>query len=138
VGDLVVTTLSNDYMPLIRYRIGDLVQRTGHAGQAAFIVHGRAKDVFPLPRGERATGWQIDQCFTGIDGVLHYELSATASLLRLRLVPDRMPPTDADLAELVRRLAATLPGYPTPTVEIVDAVLAGPSGKFRLCHPGGP
>ena len=27
VGELVVTTLSNDYMPLLRYRIGDLAQR---------------------------------------------------------------------------------------------------------------
>ena len=27
VGDLVVTTLSNNYMPLIRYRIGDLAKR---------------------------------------------------------------------------------------------------------------
>ena len=27
VGDLIVTTLSNDYMPLLRYRIGDLAER---------------------------------------------------------------------------------------------------------------
>ena len=27
VGHLVVTTLTNDYMPLVRYRIGDLVER---------------------------------------------------------------------------------------------------------------
>ena len=30
VGDLVVTTLTNDYMPLLRYRIGDLA-RTARA-----------------------------------------------------------------------------------------------------------
>ncbi len=27
IGDLIVTTLSNDYMPLLRYRIGDLAER---------------------------------------------------------------------------------------------------------------
>ena len=27
IGDLVVTTLTNDYMPLLRYRIGDLAER---------------------------------------------------------------------------------------------------------------
>ena len=27
IGDLVVTTLSNDFMPLLRYRIGDLAER---------------------------------------------------------------------------------------------------------------
>src|SRR5271156_6547801 len=42
VEELVVTTLTNDFMPLIRYRIGDFVERR----DTAYLVHGRVKDAF--------------------------------------------------------------------------------------------
>ena len=42
VGELVVTTLSNDYMPLLRYRIGDLAQRQERSYGTDYVVHGRA------------------------------------------------------------------------------------------------
>src|SRR5208283_1850247 len=44
-GDLVVTTLTNDYMPLLRYRIGDLAQRRTQPYGNHFVIHGRARDV---------------------------------------------------------------------------------------------
>ena len=36
IGELVVTTLTNDYMPLLRYRIGDLVRKTRSALRKSF------------------------------------------------------------------------------------------------------
>src|SRR5580692_8394114 len=44
VGDLAVTTLTNNYMPLLRYRIGDLVERRAMPYATSYIVHGRARD----------------------------------------------------------------------------------------------
>ena len=44
VGELVVTTLTNDYMPLLRYRIGDLVEQHVEPYGNHFTVHGRARD----------------------------------------------------------------------------------------------
>jgi hypothetical protein len=44
VGELVVTTLSNDYMPLLRYRIGDLAQRQERSYGTDYVIHGRLRD----------------------------------------------------------------------------------------------
>ena len=40
VGDLIVTTLTNNDMPLLRYRIGDLVERRVLPYGTSYIVHG--------------------------------------------------------------------------------------------------
>ena len=44
IGELVVTTLTNDYMPLLRYRIGDLAERIERPYASDFVVHGRSRD----------------------------------------------------------------------------------------------
>ncbi len=41
VGTLVATTLTNDFMPLIRYRVGDLVERREQPYRTVYVVHGR-------------------------------------------------------------------------------------------------
>ena len=46
VSELAVTTLTNDFMPLIRYRIGDLVERQERPYYTSYVVHGRVKDAF--------------------------------------------------------------------------------------------
>jgi len=65
IGDLVVTTLTNDYMPLLRYRIGDLAEQHVQPYGNHFTVHGRARDALTAADGRRVTTWQVDQCFIG-------------------------------------------------------------------------
>ena len=74
IGELVVTTLTNDYMPLLRYRIGDLAERYEAAYGNHFTVHGRARDALMASDGQRVTTWQVDQCFAEANGIAHYEL----------------------------------------------------------------
>ena len=50
IGALVVTTLTNDFMPLLRYRIGDLAQKITSAYGTHYIIHGRARDTLTAPR----------------------------------------------------------------------------------------
>ncbi len=138
VGDLVVTTLSNDYMPLLRYRIGDLVQRCGTSPAAPCVVHGRARDALRAQDGRRVTTWQIDQCFTEAGGIAHYQLSQSeGGNCRLSYVPDGREPGAPDLRELIGRLERVLQAPGRITAEASELLVPAPSGKFRLTCPKG-
>ena len=133
VGDLVVTTLSNDYMPLLRYRIGDLVEQRGSAANASYVVHGRARDALRAAGGQRVTTWQVDQCFTDVSGIAHYQLRQTENGdAHLRYVPDGRGPSVPELRELRARLKALLGIAGQITVEPVAVLLPAPSGKFQI------
>jgi phenylacetate-CoA ligase len=136
ISELAVTTLTNDFMPLIRYRIGDLVERHELPYCTNYMVHGRAKDAFVLAGARRVTTWQIDQCLTDLRGVAHYQLCERASgEWLLRFVPDSTPPTAADVAELGRRVEKLLGVAGKLTVEQTDLLAPESSGKFRLGYP---
>lgn len=134
VGDLVVTTLSNEYMPLLRYRIGDLIERRREGG-TGYVVHGRARDALQAADGRRVTTWQVDQCFSGLPGFAHYELRQDRQgALSLRFVPEGDGPQAADLRLLAGRLEALFEARaPIPT-EPTDVLAPAVSGKFRLTY----
>jgi len=136
VGDLIVTTLSNDYMPLLRYRIGDLAERRELAYGTDYIVHGRTRDALTTADGRRVTTWQVDQCFRSITGIVHYELRPTPDgQCSLRFLRDGHGPTPRELEMLTTRLVELL-GLHTPiTAEAVDVLVPTASGKFRLTAP---
>jgi phenylacetate-CoA ligase len=128
VGQLLVTTLTNDYLPLVRYEIGDHVERQG----ARWIVHGRLRDSLRDARGRTVTTRQVDACFSDQIGIVHYQLrQAPDGTGQLQLMPEH--PGDelaAQRATLADRLAALL-GHPVDTA-IADLIAPEDSGKFRL------
>jgi phenylacetate-CoA ligase len=133
VGDLVVTTLSNDYMPLVRYRIGDLVERLGENGDSVYRVHGRARDALRNHDGRRITTLNVDECFADIAGIAHYQLQQKKNgNCRLTLVPDGSGPDSTALATLASRLQDLLQPDHAVTTEIAPVIPPTPSGKFRL------
>jgi phenylacetate-CoA ligase len=133
VGELAVTTLTNDYMPLLRYRIGDLVERQGQFDETTYIVHGRSRDSLRDRDGRRVTTWEVDQCFAGVRGVAHYQLHQERNqACRLRFVPDGSGPSAEDQRGLVSRLETLLQCPGGIEVEAMSFVLPAPSGKFRL------
>lgn len=137
IGHLVVTTLTNDVMPLLRYQIGDLVERRGGAGTPDYLVHGRARDTLAGRTG-RITTLEVDRCFTLAEGILHYQLRQSQNPeggCHLQYIPDREPPTPADLATLTSQLQELLPG--PITTEPVTCLPPLVSGKFRLTVPPG-
>lgn len=132
VGDLIVTTLSNDFMPLVRYRIGDLVQRRGDA----YLVHGRARDALRRADGVRVTTHDVDQHFTNIAGIAHYQLRQEPDgTARLDVIADGSGPDATALREVAGRLTEVLQLRGQLPVQIVDSLLPAPSGKFRLTLP---
>lgn len=133
IGELVVTTLTNHYMPLIRYRIGDLAEAGPVGERPAHIVHGRVKDALVATDGGRVTTRQADQCFESISGLAHYELRQLPDgRWRLRYVPDSEVPDAALLAGLRTRLEALLGPGTCTAMEATDLLLPESSGKFQL------
>jgi phenylacetate-CoA ligase len=135
IGSLVVTSLSNHRMPLLRYRIGDLVEPVVGPGGMTYRVHGRAKDVLQAADGRRITTLDVDQCFTGITGIAHYQLrQAATGECALRYIPEAAAQPDVDLREVCGQLESLLGCDPIP-VERVDTIVPAQSGKFRLTSP---
>jgi phenylacetate-CoA ligase len=136
ISELVVTTLTNDFMPLIRYRIGDLVQRQQQPYHTSYVVHGRAKDAFAAADGRRVTTWQIDRCLEDLPGVAHYQLCERAGgEWLLRFMPDATAPGAARVEELRRRVGRLLGTSGGLKVEQTDLLVPESSGKFRLGYP---
>jgi phenylacetate-CoA ligase len=138
IGDLVVTTLTNSFMPLIRYRIGDLVEKHPDSCRTTYLVHGRAADALTLPSGSRVTVLHVDRCFEGLEGFAHYQLSELAGgQWLLRFVPDRERPADTALQEIRMRMARLLELESASLFQIEPAMalMAENSGKFRLVYP---
>lgn len=134
VAELVVTSLTNDFMPLLRYRIGDLVERRECSYGSTYIVHGRLRDTLRDRRGERVTTWQVDECFNGLTGLAAYQLQqAQNGKCCLRYVPETVEmPTRNNISRFVSRLEQLLEPPVGMMVEPVKMLPPTPSGKFRL------
>jgi len=128
VGELLVTTLTNPHLPLLRYEIGDYVE----AVAGGYLVHGRKRDALRAADGRLLTTRQIDAAFAGLRGIAHYQLRQRADgAAHLSVLPERDadPLLDAQ-ATLGARLAGLL-GAPV-TSEAVGLLTPEDSGKFRL------
>jgi len=131
VGDLIVTTLTNDYMPLLRYRIGDLVERRAMPYATSYIVHGRARDAIRDGTGHRVTTWDVDRCFDGVAGIVHYQVHQDKDdNFQFRFIPNGDGP--GELRMLAARLEDVLKPKSPIVVESVPMLPPTPSGKFRL------
>jgi phenylacetate-CoA ligase len=128
IGELLVTTLTNPYLPLVRYEIGDFVELSADG----FAVHGRKRDALRSATGRILTTRLIDQCFTDVAGITHYQLRQKADgSAHLFLLPavegDDLATAQAKLAsELSNLLGAAV------TTESVGLIAPEDSGKFRL------
>ena len=128
LGELLVTTLTNPYLPLLRYEIGDFVELT----PGGYRVHGRKRDALRGADGKILTTRMIDQAFTGISGIAHYQLRQKADgTAHLFLLPeaegDSLTSAQAELTTGLSHLLGT-----TVTAESVSLIAPEDSGKFRL------
>lgn len=144
IGELVVSTLTNDYMPLLNYRIGDLVERRADGGPRSvgvppasfeYILHGRAPDALKAPDGGRITTRDIDQCFVGVEGVQHYRVHETNPG---QFVLSYISENDRDPRDAVRLAVEKLEQLLQSTrieAKRVNVLLPEGSGKFVLSYP---
>jgi phenylacetate-CoA ligase len=133
VGDLVVTTLTNDFMPLVRYRVGDLAQRSEQPYATNYLVHGRSRDTLFRRDGRRVTTLDIDRCFADTTGIAHYQLRQNGhGDCGLQFIPDREEPGAEELNRVTAQIENLLQLQNRITTETVKMLPPLTSGKFRL------
>jgi phenylacetate-CoA ligase len=137
IGELVTTTLSNEYMPLIRYAIGDLVQRQSASDPSTYLLHGRSADALRQANGKRITVQHIDACIARIPhGLLHYQLrQESPHQFTLFYVTEDGGIDAAARSLLETNLGQLLGDNRRLKLQAVDYLPCENSGKFRLVRP---
>lgn len=136
-GELVVTTLLNDAMPLIRYRIGDLgevVREPCQCGRQTAILRQLQGKVgsFIANGDKRVPTAAIAIAFEYLEGVKNAQIiqdHATGVKVRLAKRPDFNPDSEAFMVwELRQMLGESL----NIDVEYVDEIPPEPNGKYKM------
>lgn len=135
---LLLTTLCNRAMPLIRYDSGDLGTVShggcpcGRAGPQLRIAGGRVADQVELPSGRRLSPYALTMTLEDLPGLLQYRLVHTApdTLVVELLGPQPWPA--AVLADCRQRLADVLQEPLTLELRKVDEIPRTAAGKHRV------
>jgi phenylacetate-CoA ligase len=134
-GEMVVTVLSNWTTPFIRYNLHDLGQFAtqpcpcGSPFPVLTGLVGRADDLIELDDGSSRTPMDVlGRLDRYTDLVHHYQLRQLSTRqFELLIVPAR-PLGDADAANLVAAVQASLPSV-TVDLKLVDSIAPQKSGK---------
>ena len=128
VGELLVTTLTNPYLPLLRYEIGDYVERVADG----YLVHGRKRDALRDAEGRIVTTRQVDATFAHVAGIAHYQLRQQPDgSAHLSLLPERAGDELVSAQAMLKERLTLLLGAPVTSAS-VTLLTPEDSGKFRL------
>ncbi len=136
IGEVVVTSLLNPAMPLIRYRTGDLARSgtgapcpCGRTLPTVLEVLGRTDDILYVP--ERGFVGRLDPVYKGVEGIAESQIvQEQLDVVRVLVVVDER--WDAAQEHLLQRnLRAKLGELVRIDVEQVDRIARGANGKFR-------
>ncbi|MDH5534950.1 MAG: hypothetical protein OEZ08_05165 [Betaproteobacteria bacterium] len=134
-GPMLVTGLSNDATPFIRYRIGDVGTRSKHpctcgrAGDVFLDVDGRIEDYVVTPEGRRVG--RMDHIFKAqLDVAEAQILQETQDALEVLIV--RRPSYDEKSEQgLLEQFRSRLGDTIKIDLNYVDAIPREPNGKLR-------
>jgi phenylacetate-CoA ligase len=138
IGTLVCTAFDSHAMPFIRYAIGDLGVLTnvscecGCAFPILGMIEGRTVDQIRRSDGMVISPYQFTCSLELVQGVAQYQVTQeTLEQFTVRLVPGRgFGPATTD--EVLARCHAILGEGTAVTVQVVDSIPLGPSGKFHV------
>lgn len=141
-GEIVVTLLLNNAMPLIRYRIGDrgaLAPPARDGAQRLLRVSGRNVDVFRKRDGTLIDGEYFTHVLYFRDWVRKFQLVQTDyECVTLKVVPANGGAPEAvrqtrapELAEVEQKIRAALGPECVVDVQILEDIPPAASGKYR-------
>lgn len=136
-GELIVTTLLNEAMPLIRYRIGDLGKISyrecpcGRKTQILEELSGKVGAVLVF-RGSRVSTAAIAFAFEYLPGISRAQIvQDQPDRVQVKIVaPDGFPEKDEEFMvwEIKKMLGSDL----KVDVSLVDDIPPGPNGKYQM------
>jgi phenylacetate-CoA ligase len=137
MGELVVTDLFNQGMPLIRYRTGDMVVidngycPCGCTWRRIVGIGGRIVDMITRPDGSRVEGLVIVNALhmSGVRLQVQVVQTTPTSLIVRHLLSDTIPAPARDA--FAERIRDALGGTVMVTYEPVEQLRYDPSGKYR-------
>lgn len=135
-GEVVLTTLHNFAMPLIRYALGDFAQvgppcPCGRGLQVLRRIHGRARNLLRLPDGSQHWPSFPAQDWLAVAPVRQFRLRQTAAeRIEVELVTTR--PLEAAEESALRQMLQRRLGHPFQIVlQTVAGIPRSPGGKFE-------
>ncbi len=143
VGELVVTSVHNRAMPLIRYRTGDMASwslKSCSCGQSFPVIEniaGRQSDYIVRLDGSLMPGTAVTDTLDESGGILYWQIvQSEPSEIEVRVVkaPSYREPEDTD------RIVANLRNYVGADMQIrvrfcqVEELERNPIGKIRYCY----
>ncbi len=137
-GEIVVTHLATRDFPFIRYRTGDravLDDAACACGRGLPMlreIQGRATDFVQAQDGTVMHGLALIYTLRDIAGISEFKIvQESLQLTRVQLVPGPGCDLPAARARIEREFQARLGPGVTVEVQVVDAIAAEPSGKYR-------
>lgn len=143
VGEIVVTSLINYSMPLVRYRIGDMgswsdeMCTCGCKWPLLKSVSGRVSEVLHGVNGAKVHGEYLTHMFYFRDWVKQFQIvQESKDRLRIKLIDARSAKNphyayQSDLADIEKEIKFALGGNCSVVFEFVDEIVPSPSGKHR-------
>jgi phenylacetate-CoA ligase len=143
VGEVVITSLVNYAMPLVRYRIGDMAVlaegecRCGRKWPRLQRVTGRVSDVFRTAAGSMVHGEYFTHLFYYQDWVEKFQvIQEGVDLIRVLVVPkERRPVADVhrpvEQHEIASKIKVVMGQGCRVDFEFVDDIPPTSSGKYR-------
>ena len=139
-GEILVTTLYNHAMPLLRFNIGDKgkIGKECPCGRGLPVLenlNGRTDDFITLPSGRRLSSFSLNILYleTSINGIWHYQIVQEApERFVVRIVPAKDGFEDSSKKEIERRIRKACLGEEIKVeFELVDSIKRDKSGKLR-------
>lgn len=138
VGRLLITLLSNESFPLIRYEVGDLARAAEPTIDGALLpyprlasIEGRLLDRITTESGGKLTGVFFPHLAKEHDWIEEFQVvQDELGDVCMRVVAERVP--DAGRESLRRALVDALGQNVVVTIEQVEALERTPSGKVRV------
>lgn len=129
--EVVTTGLLNFGMPLLRYKIGDLITKSPSESNYVFnSVDGRLDDVIVTPEGKKIG--RMDPAFKGVEGISNAQIvqDAVNNIVVFVILDPKQPQAfNSDL--LVSNIKERTSQSIDVKIEFVKDIAKSPNGKFR-------